>query len=1359
MPTTPTTHWTLLEPWEPGAYGRFARVRAQDGSRAVLWKPDREGLLRLPLHPSLPLELWRSGGPAPLVALDDPPLESLPEQLGAGQARALVGALATLHEAGMVHGGVGSTTLGLLGGYPCMRRVGQLSRGGRPAPERDAQALGMLLAGRVGEPEARQILWDLAEGRCGPRAAHHALANQGRALPVPTVELVLHRARLLGWHLHPAPLEPWLAQGGNLAVVGPSRSGRTTWLGLAERALRAARESMVSLPVGGGPWWGVRCALQEPSLPGEPQPLPRAADPQERALLAATALAGRTHQPLRVLVDDWDRLDPHSARVVEALVQRGAASVLITGRTEPRWAGAVHRLEPLDPQRRRVLMEAILGGAVGVRVGVPRWPGRVVDGMVGLAAARRPRWDGRWVWEGSHGTFPREATFLSAERRQVHAALAVCSGGATPAELAPLLPLAPEVVQRHCEALVDQGLARRVGSRLVLVGPWRQPRALDEAQAIEVQVRRARWLVERGRLPEAALHLVRAGDPTLLLSHGAEAIRALCAEEPQVALELARDAWRQAPAPSLGAALVYALRRVGQPQEARRVAAGIVAGRQGEPRVLPVLTELALLLEEEDPVEALRAVSQTLALLREGELPPLELALVHTRCLLAADRVEEALEAARASVSADPPPRQEASWLELCILWSQGLQLQGKAEAALRSLAEIPSSTCLGQPVRARLEVQRGRLLCRLGRLDEGVALLERHAGPRSVLGLAERAALYRELGRVLRDGARRSEAVSTLWLAVEQVEAHPDASLEAGILLDLSQVLLELDRVEAAVDAAVHARRITPPEATDLQRRARELTARLHCALDEYEEASRVCAPLVQEGDLGGLVALAEIQALQAHAHARAMAEQAWKAARGHRLEERARALLALGHAREGRTPLAVSLLDQPTGPLHQEGLAEELAWVKLWRATTCKVLGRTDEAADQARAVVVFADEMEHLYLRRRAQQLLRQLEGDGTLRAPDVGLERVVELAVRVARERDLDSLLEEVATAARELCEADRAYVLLVEEGEEEPRVVASACRPGFTGGKPSLSIVRRVLQSGRHVVVDDLSERGDLRSAHSVVAMRLDAVMCVPMVDAGGTSGVVYVDRRTAGGAELASLAPSMSALGAHAAIAVTNARLMRAREEQHQRAADFLHDLRSPLGVVLSVTEEILDEVELRGWARQALEDAQQASRQALELAEAIAREDEPLVPLDLDELVRAQVALLDRRARASDCQVEVGRSQRALVMGRPRDLARVLHNLTVNAIRHSGSGGLITVDVRVDGDQVRLDVRDQGEGLSQEVVSRLFERGFTRGEGGRGLGLDIVRRLVQEHGGSASAANHPSGGAVFTVVLPAWRR
>jgi signal transduction histidine kinase len=105
--------------------------------------------------------------------------------------------------------------------------------------------------------------------------------------------------------------------------------------------------------------------------------------------------------------------------------------------------------------------------------------------------------------------------------------------------------------------------------------------------------------------------------------------------------------------------------------------------------------------------------------------------------------------------------------------------------------------------------------------------------------------------------------------------------------------------------------------------------------------------------------------------------------------------------------------------------------------------------------------------------------------------------------------------------------------------------------------------------------------------------------------------------------------------------------------------------------------------------------------------------------------------------------------------------LERALANLVENALRYTPAGGTIKLSAQREGEQIVLAVADTGPGVPEADLPRVFERFFQgssqrEGRGHAGLGLAIVRRVAELHGGRADAANLASGGARFSVYLPA---
>lgn len=143
--------------------------------------------------------------------------------------------------------------------------------------------------------------------------------------------------------------------------------------------------------------------------------------------------------------------------------------------------------------------------------------------------------------------------------------------------------------------------------------------------------------------------------------------------------------------------------------------------------------------------------------------------------------------------------------------------------------------------------------------------------------------------------------------------------------------------------------------------------------------------------------------------------------------------------------------------------------------------------------------------------------------------------------------------------------------------------------------------------------------------------------------------------------------------------------------------------------------------------------------------------------------VIEAAIALARPSAEAKNIQIEaVFDPESVRVSGDPDRLQQVIGNLLSNAIKFTPVGGRVTVKLECVGSLAQIQVSDTGQGISAEFLPYVFDRfrqadsSSTRSQGGLGLGLSIVRHLVELHGGAIQAASPGEGqGATFLVQLP----
>lgn len=228
--------------------------------------------------------------------------------------------------------------------------------------------------------------------------------------------------------------------------------------------------------------------------------------------------------------------------------------------------------------------------------------------------------------------------------------------------------------------------------------------------------------------------------------------------------------------------------------------------------------------------------------------------------------------------------------------------------------------------------------------------------------------------------------------------------------------------------------------------------------------------------------------------------------------------------------------------------------------------------------------------------------------------------------------------------------------------------------------------------------------------------------------------------------------------------------LRRADLVRRDFVANVSHELRTPLTAVRGYVEALMDDPATPEQRKKFLDviDRQTGRmerlvRDLLRLARLDAQQEAAeRHPCDVESQFKAVTADLATLIEQKKLLVEVAVNNDACVaLFDPTKLHDALRNLIENAVNYSPPGGRITLAARAEGDQVALTVCDEGPGLPDSDLERVFERFYrvdksrTADPGGTGLGLSIVRHLVELHGGRATARNNPAGGATFTILLP----
>lgn len=215
--------------------------------------------------------------------------------------------------------------------------------------------------------------------------------------------------------------------------------------------------------------------------------------------------------------------------------------------------------------------------------------------------------------------------------------------------------------------------------------------------------------------------------------------------------------------------------------------------------------------------------------------------------------------------------------------------------------------------------------------------------------------------------------------------------------------------------------------------------------------------------------------------------------------------------------------------------------------------------------------------------------------------------------------------------------------------------------------------------------------------------------------------------------------------------------------------SDASHELRTPLAAIRSVGEVGLQREATPAHYREIIGSMLEEVDKLTHLVEsllAIARADAGQIRLSRNfvsatGIVRDSVALLEALIEEKGLRLHLDTSSDATILADRLLIRQAVVNIIDNAIKHTPSGGLLTVRVRELGNLVCIDVEDSGAGIPAHQLNRVFDRfyrveaGRSRESGGAGLGLSIAEWNVRMHGGRLSARSEPGQGSIFTIELP----
>jgi two-component system sensor histidine kinase SenX3 len=215
--------------------------------------------------------------------------------------------------------------------------------------------------------------------------------------------------------------------------------------------------------------------------------------------------------------------------------------------------------------------------------------------------------------------------------------------------------------------------------------------------------------------------------------------------------------------------------------------------------------------------------------------------------------------------------------------------------------------------------------------------------------------------------------------------------------------------------------------------------------------------------------------------------------------------------------------------------------------------------------------------------------------------------------------------------------------------------------------------------------------------------------------------------------------------------------------------ANVSHELKTPIGALGLLSEAILG---AKNQPEEVVRFATKMQNEAKRLTELVQeiidlsrlQSSDPLqkaFPVEIDDVIREAISQAQISSEARGIYVEMGNLQSATVIGDRDQLIAAVHNLVENAINYSPENTKVSVTSAIKNGLVEISVTDQGIGIADSELSRIFERFYrvdparSRATSGTGLGLSIVKHVALNHGGDVKVWSKEGVGSTFSILLP----
>ena len=378
-----------------------------------------------------------------------------------------------------------------------------------------------------------------------------------------------------------------------------------------------------------------------------------------------------------------------------------------------------------------------------------------------------------------------------------------------------------------------------------------------------------------------------------------------------------------------------------------------------------------------------------------------------------------------------------------------------------------------------------------------------------------------------------------------------------------------------------------------------------------------------------------------------------------------------------------------------------------------------------------------------------------------------ERLIEISLDLASTLDLDDLLNRIVRAAADLSNAEEASILLYDEAKEQLFFQAATNDPVMRGLSVPVgsSIAGWIITNREPIIIGDvMKDERYFKSIAQTTQTHTSSLLGVPMIEKDKVIGVLEAINKIQGHFNDEDQEILM-ALGAQAAVAIENAKLFL----QSDLIAEFVHEIRTPLSSINTAAQLLLYPQLPAEKHKQMVSVIQSETSRLSEMATSfldLAKLESGRSPFQVREfqpcdLLEDCANLMQENAVEKGLKFKKKYPETLPVIEADYDkMKQALLNLLSNAIKYNRPDGKITLKAYSENNEVIIEVADTGIGIPREHMEHLFEKfyrvpGSENVSSGTGLGLSVVKRIVEGHQGKIQVDSQAGKGTTFVIHLP----